>query len=53
LFVILQNGLPTGLAYNHAQPNLLRIGQKLVEADDGNGELMGPAKRRCSIGIAS
>ena len=40
MLVVLQRCLPTGLAYDYPLAYLLRLGQKVLEPDDGNVELM-------------
>ena len=44
LLVILEHCLPTCLAHDYALSNLLRVGQKLVEAHDWHCQLMPSAK---------
>ncbi len=52
MFVVFQNRLPTTLSHDYALPNLLRVGQKLFESHNRDGELMRAAESRSAIGIA-
>ena len=52
MFVIFQLGLPTSLANNYSLTNLLRVRQKLDEADNWHCEDVGAIQSRCASPVA-